>query len=101
MFEYPRSPSATRSRASTPTTSSRAVAILQLPLPAGPLARAQHRVRGSAARSDEFVVDDFVLTTGSVDVVSRMKFKEWAQFEAIETLQNKDVSAALRVGEAS
>ena len=78
VFEYPRSPSATRSRASTPTTSSRAVAILQLPLPAGPLARAQHRVRGSAARSDEFVVDDFVLTTGSVDVVSKMKFKEWA-----------------------
>jgi hypothetical protein len=27
---------------------------------------------------DDLVVDDFVLTTGSVDVVSNMKFKEWA-----------------------
>ena len=54
---------------------------------------------------DDFVVDDFVLTTGGVDVVSKIKFKEWAsafmakindlQFEAIETFQNEDGS---RVG---
>ncbi|MGO9062435.1 MAG: hypothetical protein ACLQU2_34495, partial [Candidatus Binataceae bacterium] len=46
------------------------------------------------------VVDDFVITTGGVDVVSRTKFKEWAaafmakindlQFEVIETFQNED-----------
>jgi hypothetical protein len=44
---------------------------------------------------DDFVIDDFVITTGGVDVVSRTKFKEWAaafmakindlQFEVIET----------------
>jgi hypothetical protein len=27
---------------------------------------------------DRFLVDDFVLTTGGVDVVSRAAFKEWA-----------------------
>jgi hypothetical protein len=44
------------------------------------------------------VIDDFVITTGDVDVVSRTKFKEWdaafmakindLQFEVIETFQN-------------
>ena len=51
---------------------------------------------------DRFVVDDFVLTTGGVDVVSRVAFKEWAaqfmgkitdfEFEAVETFQNEDGS---------
>jgi SnoaL-like polyketide cyclase len=51
---------------------------------------------------DRFVVDDFVLTTGGVDVVSRAAFKEWAaqfmgritdlEFEAVETFQNEDGS---------
>jgi SnoaL-like polyketide cyclase len=50
------------------------------------------------AAIDDFVVDDFVITTGGVDVVSRTKFKEWAtafmakindlQFEVIETFRN-------------
>lgn len=54
------------------------------------------------AAIDDFVVDDFVITTGGVDVVSRTKFKEWAaafmakindlQFEVIETFQNDDGS---------
>src|SRR5262249_27094210 len=49
---------------------------------------------------DRFVVDDFVLTTGGVDVVSRAAFKEWAvrfmgkisdlEFEVVETFQNED-----------
>lgn len=30
------------------------------------------------AAIDDFVIDDFVLTTGGVDVVSRTKFEEWA-----------------------
>jgi len=51
---------------------------------------------------DRFVVDDFVLTTGGVDVVSRDRFKEWArrflekvadlEFESVETFQNEDGS---------
>src|SRR5262249_20654095 len=51
---------------------------------------------------DRFVVDDFVLTTGGVDVVSRSKFKEWVrqflekvsdlEFEVVETFQNEDGS---------
>jgi ketosteroid isomerase-like protein len=51
---------------------------------------------------DRFVVDDFVLTTGGVDVVSRAAFKGWAaqfmgkitdlEFEAVETFQNEDGS---------
>jgi hypothetical protein len=51
---------------------------------------------------DRFVVDDFVLITGGVDVVSRAAFKEWAaqimgkitdlEFEAVETVQNEDGS---------
>ncbi len=54
------------------------------------------------AAIDDFVIEDFVITTGSVDVVSRTKFKEWAaafmakindlQFEVIETFQNEDGS---------
>jgi peroxiredoxin len=56
----------------------------------------------SPAEIDAFVVDDFVITTGGLDVVSRTKFKEWAaafmakindlQFEVIETFQNEDGS---------
>jgi ketosteroid isomerase-like protein len=51
---------------------------------------------------DRFVVDDFVLTTGGVDVVFRAGFKKWAaqfmgkiidlEFEAVETFQNEDGS---------
>ena len=51
---------------------------------------------------DRFVVDDFVITTGGVDVVTKDKFKVWAkQFlekiadfkcEVIETFQNEDGS---------
>lgn len=51
---------------------------------------------------DDFVTDDFVLTTEGVDVVSRATFKEWAaaqmaqiidlRFELIETFQNEDGS---------
>jgi hypothetical protein len=51
---------------------------------------------------DRFVVDDFVLTTGGVDVVSQGKFKEWVRrflekitdfrFEVVETFQNADGS---------
>jgi hypothetical protein len=51
---------------------------------------------------DRFVVDDFVLTTGGVDVVSRDSFKEWVrqflekvadlEFEVVETFQNEDGS---------
>ena len=54
------------------------------------------------AAIDNFVIEDFVITTGGVDVVSRTKFKEWAdafmakiddlQFEVIETFQNEDGS---------
>jgi ketosteroid isomerase-like protein len=51
---------------------------------------------------DRFVADDFVLTTGGVDVVSRSAFKEWVrqflatitdfEFEVVETFQNEDGS---------
>jgi hypothetical protein len=54
------------------------------------------------AAIDDFVIEDFVITTGGVDVVSRTKFKEWGaafmakindlQFEVIETFQNEDGS---------
>ncbi len=30
------------------------------------------------AAIDDFVIEDFVITTGGVDVASRTKFKEWA-----------------------
>jgi hypothetical protein len=36
------------------------------------------RRRRHVSPIDDFVVDDFVLTTGSVDVVLKMKFKAWA-----------------------
>ena len=51
---------------------------------------------------DRFVVDDFVITTDGIDVVSKAKFKAWVQgflaridnfeFEVIETFQNEDGS---------
>lgn len=51
---------------------------------------------------DRFVVDDFVITTGGIDIVSKEKFKEWIrlflgkitdfEFEALETFQNEDGS---------
>jgi predicted ester cyclase len=51
---------------------------------------------------DRFVVDDFVITTDGVDVVSKAKFKAWVagflarinnfEFEVIETFQNEDGS---------
>jgi hypothetical protein len=51
---------------------------------------------------DRFVVDDFVLTTGGVDVVSKAAFEGWAarfmakitglEFEAVETFQNVEGS---------
>jgi SnoaL-like domain len=54
------------------------------------------------AAIDAFVVDEFVITTGGLDVVSRTKFKEWTaafmakindlQFEVIETFQNENGS---------
>ena len=54
------------------------------------------------AAIDNFVIEEFVITTGGVDVVSRTKFTEWAaafiakiadlQFEVIETFQNEDGS---------
>jgi len=49
---------------------------------------------------DRFCVDDFVLTSGGVDVVSRARFKEWAKqfnrlitdlkFDVLETFQNSE-----------
>jgi SnoaL-like polyketide cyclase len=54
------------------------------------------------AAIDDFVVDEFVITTGGVDIRSKQKFKEWAsafmekisdlQFEILETFQNADGS---------
>jgi SnoaL-like polyketide cyclase len=51
---------------------------------------------------DDFVVDDFVVTTGGVDIKSKQKFKEWLsafmekisdlRFEVLETFQNADGS---------
>jgi SnoaL-like domain len=51
---------------------------------------------------DRFVADDFVLTTGGIDIVSRAAFKEWVrqflakitdfEFEVVETFQNEDGS---------
>jgi hypothetical protein len=52
--------------------------------------------------TDRFVVDDFVITTGGVDIVTKARFKEWVrqfqakisdlEFEVIETFQNQDGS---------
>jgi len=54
------------------------------------------------AAIDDFVVDDFLITTGGVDIRSKQKFKEWASafmaknndlhFEVLETFQNGDGS---------
>jgi hypothetical protein len=51
---------------------------------------------------DRFVVEDFVITTGGAEIVSRAAFKEWvAEFRAkildmrlepVETFQNRDGS---------
>jgi hypothetical protein len=51
---------------------------------------------------DRFVVDDFILTTGGIDVVSRESFKQWVrqflervndlEFDILETFQNEDGS---------
>ena len=57
------------------------------------------KARNPAAIHD-FVVDDFVITTGGIDIVSKEKFKEWAsafmekindlRFEVLETFQKED-----------
>jgi hypothetical protein len=49
------------------------------------------------AAIDKFVVDGFVLATGSIDLVSKEKFKQWAslfmekindlRFQVLETFQ--------------
>ena len=49
---------------------------------------------------DRFCVEDFIITSGGVDVVSRASFKTWAKqfnhlitnlkFDVIETFQNED-----------
>jgi SnoaL-like polyketide cyclase len=54
----------------------------------------------SPAAIDDFVVDDFIITTGGIDIVSKGKFKEWAsafmekindlRFEVLETFQKED-----------
>jgi hypothetical protein len=54
------------------------------------------------AAIDDFVVDDFVITTGGVDIESRQEFKQSAsafmekindlKFEVLETFQNADGS---------
>ena len=54
------------------------------------------------AAIDNFVVDDFVITTGGVDIESRQEFKQSAsafmekindlKFEVLETFQNADGS---------
>jgi steroid delta-isomerase-like uncharacterized protein len=54
------------------------------------------------AAIDKFVGEDFVITTGGVDIVSKQKFKHWAaafmekindlQFEVLETFQNESGS---------
>ena len=51
---------------------------------------------------DRFVVDDFIITTGGVDIVTKDRFKEWVKqflekvadldFEVVETFQNQDGS---------
>jgi ketosteroid isomerase-like protein len=54
------------------------------------------------AAVDDFVVDDFIITTGGLDIKSKQKFQEWLsafiekisalQFEVLETFQNADGS---------
>ncbi|MBV8278639.1 MAG: nuclear transport factor 2 family protein, partial [Verrucomicrobia bacterium] len=51
---------------------------------------------------DKYVVDDFVITTGGIDIYTKDRFKEWVQqflekindleFEVVETFQNEDGS---------
>lgn len=51
---------------------------------------------------DRFCVDDFIITSGGIDVVSRERFKAWAKqfnalitdlkFDVTETFQNEDGS---------
>ncbi len=57
---------------------------------------------GDSEAVDRFVAEDFVITTGGVDIVSRESFKAWVtrflalvsdfRFEVIETFQNEDGS---------
>lgn len=52
------------------------------------------------AAIEDFVVDDFVITSGGINIVSKEKFKEWAsnfmnkikelRFEVLETFQTRD-----------
>jgi SnoaL-like protein len=56
------------------------------------------------AAIDDFVVDDFVIATGGIDIVSKDKFREWAcafmqtindlRFEVLETFQTDDGTRA-------
>jgi hypothetical protein len=56
------------------------------------------------AAIDDFVVDDFVITTGGIDIVSKENFKQWAsnfmdkikdlKFEVLETFQTDDGTRA-------
>jgi NAD-dependent DNA ligase len=50
---------------------------------------------------DNFVIDDFVTTTGGVDVVSRTKFKEWAAafMAKITSVRSEKVCVVVGVGE--
>jgi hypothetical protein len=51
---------------------------------------------------DKYVVDDFVITTGGIDIYTKERLKEWVQqflekindleFEVVETFQNEDGS---------
>ncbi|MBV8328867.1 MAG: nuclear transport factor 2 family protein [Verrucomicrobia bacterium] len=51
---------------------------------------------------DRYVVDDFVITTGGIDIYTKDRFKEWVrqflekindlEFEVVETFQNEDGS---------
>lgn len=51
---------------------------------------------------DQFVVDDFIITTGGIDIVTKDRFKEWVTqfldkisdfgFEIVESFQNEDGS---------
>ena len=51
---------------------------------------------------DRFCVEDFVITSGGIDIVSKSKFKAWVKqfnqlitslhFEVVETFQNEDGS---------
>jgi hypothetical protein len=57
---------------------------------------------------DRFVVDDCVITTGGVDIVTKDRFKAWVkqfldkvadlEFGVVETFQNEDGSRVRRAG---